>query len=148
MRRQEQEANLMKEDLRQKAMEIRRLEKRLEEDASEGSRHTTRQGMEDRIGTKGALVTTWGKLKGRISRGSQYYKKKSLTRIHGDVTMERQQGVGDRRDLKSVSDTTLSGCKTTTVTTTGASAEYTVKSVHSYKECVHRSLPPGYSRRT
>jgi len=117
MRRQEQEANRMKEDLRQKTKEIRRLKKRLKK--TEGRRQGT--DSEDQTGTKGALVAAWEKLKGRISRGSQSDKKKSLARIHryGDVERWRSmvglkgiQSLGDG-DLKSVSSTTPSGYKTT-----------------------------------
>ena len=188
VRRQEQEAIRMGEDLRQKAMEIRRREKRLLK-RKKGRRRAT----EDRIGTKGALVAAWEKLKGRISLGPKI-DKKSLARIHrnggretsyysfngtdgrspdstsrvsmqdsgwdgstredtpGPRDVERWRSMVDLKgiqglggsDLRSVSNTIPSGCRTTT---NGASAEYMVKTVHSYKERVHRSRA-GHFRRT
>jgi hypothetical protein len=50
------------------------------------------------------------------------------------------RGLGDE-DLRSMSNTIPSDCGTSAE----ASAEYTVKTVHSYKERVHRS-PAGYFR--
>jgi len=188
LRRQEQQAIRMEEDLRHKAMEIRRREKRLLK-RKKGRQRAT----EDRIGTKGALVAAWEKLKGRISRGPKLDKKKSLGRIdrnggreisyhslngtdgispastsrvsmedsgwdgstredtpgprdverwRGMVDVKGIQGLGDK-DLGSVSNTIPSGCRTTT---NGASAEYTVKTVHSYKERVHRSRAGNFRR--
>jgi len=59
------------------------------------------------------------------------------------VDLKGIQGLGGS-DLRSVSNTIPSGCRTTT---NGASAEYMVKTVHSYKERVHRSRA-GHFRRT
>jgi len=56
------------------------------------------------------------------------------------VDVNGNRGLGDE-DLRSVSNTIPSDCGTSAE----ASAEYTVKTVHSYKERLHRS-PAGYFR--
>ena len=182
VRRQEREATRMEEDLRQKTVEIRRRERKLVK-RKKGRRRATKV----RIGTRGALVAAWEKLKERFSRGPRIDEKKSPARSHRHrdrdsessysvndtdvssvltlrvsmqdsvrdgstedtpgprdveqwrsmVDLKAIQSLGDK-DLKSVSNTIPSGCRTRT-TTADMSAEYTVKTVHSYKERMHRS---------
>ncbi|KAF8267959.1 hypothetical protein EI94DRAFT_1243103 [Lactarius quietus] len=160
VQRKEQEALLVEEDARRVKVEMRWREEQLLE------REKGRHAAEDRIGTRDIVVSAWEKLKGRINRDSQVDKKNtarnfdsngvdrganSSTNANADLISHRTSesstmpgmaiSVDDQEELRSVSHVVSSECGTSAE----ASAEYTVRSVNSYKERLHRS-PAGYFR--
>jgi len=155
--RMEQEARRVEEDLHRKKMEIWWREEELRK------REKAKRAAGGRIGTRDVVVAAWEKLKGRIGGESQLDKQNPNAQDEDRVldvssrNVEQWRSEIDGSALRDLRDLTIEGdpeelrSVSTPVPSEGGtsieiSAEYTVRSVHSYNERLHRS-PAGYFRR-
>lgn len=173
--RKEREALCMEEDMRQKKVEIRRREERLlKREKGRRSTSEDRLGTKDAVVSaweklKGR-ITRESQIDKHKSLGctthpvgslDTFHRFKNRNRISDSLPSTRTRDTGQDSstrsntpcprdveqwrsmvdDLRSVSNMITSDCGTSAED----SAEYTVRTVHSYKERLHRS-PTGYFR--
>lgn len=172
VRRKEQETRRMEEDVRQKKMEIRRREEKLVKREG-GRRRATEDWMGTKDAVVSAWEKLKGRVSRepqvnkQMSPARAHPPKETSRHLNGigrspgsppsvqiwdasEDSSTREDTPHPRdveqwrsmiEDRMSVSHRIPSDCGTSA----GASAEYTVRSVHSYKERLHRS-PAGYFR--